>query len=117
MQFYLFRRIGVRLGEHDLDTTKDCEFGECAAPPITVGIERIIVHENYNPRHKEHTDDIALIRLDREIQFSEDVAPICLPVEESVRNRNITGTWDAKSVGWGVSESGMCLKFENNFIE
>ncbi|EAT48924.1 AAEL000059-PA [Aedes aegypti] len=105
-----WKAIGVRLGEHDLDTTKDCEFGECAAPPITVGIERIIVHENYNPRHKEHTDDIALIRLDREIQFSEDVAPICLPVEESVRNRNITGTWDAKSVGWGVSESAIASR-------
>lgn len=102
--------IGVRLGEHDVSTLQDCTSGMmenfCAAAPLTVGIEKIVVHEGYSPLSKEHYDDIALIRFDKEIEFSEDVAPICLPVEESDRSQNITGTWRSQSVGWGLSTSG-----------
>lgn len=98
--------IGVRFGEHDLSTRQDCEFDECAAYPVTTGIEKIIVHEGYSPQRKEHYDDIALIRLDRDVSLTSDVVPVCLPIEESDRTRNITGTWNGQSVGWGLSEAG-----------
>lgn len=97
--------VSVRLGEHNLDTPLDCEFELCEEPPVTMGIEKIIVHEGYSPQSKDHHDDIALIRLDRDVEFSVNVFHICLPVEESDRTRNISGLW-IQSVGWGISKSG-----------
>ncbi|XP_062715763.1 CLIP domain-containing serine protease B4-like [Aedes albopictus] len=101
--------VGVRLGEHDLNTALDCEFEQCEEPPVTVGIEKIIVHDGYSPQSKAQHDDIALIRLDRDVEYSVNVSPVCLPVEESDRTRNITGAWGVKSVGWGISESGTVM--------
>lgn len=58
------------LGEHNTATEKDCELDEagveeCAPPTETYGIERIIVNENFN--RTALWDDIALIRLDKDV--------------------------------------------------
>ena len=50
-------------------TEKDCYVDkrgreECADPAITVGIEKVIVHEKYGP---ERFNDIGLIRLARKV--------------------------------------------------
>lgn len=84
----------------------------CADTPITAGIEKIVVHEGYDPLSKGRYDDIALVRLDREIEFGLDVLPVCLPFGESDRTRNITGEWEAKSIGWGLSRSGMFMNVD-----
>lgn len=106
--------VGVRLGEHDLRSDPDCEeegpYKLCADPHQDLQIEQIIVHEDYNATRKDHWNDIALIRLERNVIFSEYINPICLPVEEADRQRNNTGR-KAVEVGWsGTIESSMSDK-------
>ncbi|KFB41561.1 AGAP004855-PA-like protein [Anopheles sinensis] len=45
--------------------------------------------------------DIALIRMAQEIDFSDSVKPICLPVDESVRQSKVT---NYILTGWGTTE-------------
>ena len=40
-------------------------------------VEKIIIHQQYEPR--SHVHDIAVIRLDRIVQFSPVIQRICLP--------------------------------------
>lgn len=95
---------GVRLGEYDLrNSAQDCVDGVCADPPVDFGIAKTIVHENYNPNDKDQLNDIALIRLNREVSFTAYIKPICLPVADDIRNRNIVGT-KATAAGWGRTE-------------
>jgi hypothetical protein len=48
-------------------------------PPIDVGVEKIIVHPGYAPNSISKQNDIAIIKLDKVIQFSDYIRPICLP--------------------------------------
>lgn len=97
--------IGVRLGEWDLDSPVDCsEADNCADAPINMAIERIIVHEDYNPQNKAQYNDIALIRFTRDVQFSSFVSPVCLPIENAQRSKNNVGTRGV-ATGWGRTET------------
>lgn len=63
-------RIGVRLGENNLDTIEDCdnERGYCASATQDFYAENFIVHPEYNSKTFEN--DIALIRLATSANFS-----------------------------------------------
>lgn len=67
-------RVSVRLGEFKTDTVYDClETGSvksCADPAIDVPVEETIVHENYSPQDPNQRNDIALLRLSRNVQFT-----------------------------------------------
>lgn len=70
----------VRLGEYDTSKDEDCDYDifispVCAAKPIDIAIEYVIVHPNYKARFH----DLALIRMAREVEFSSFIKPICLP--------------------------------------
>lgn len=73
--------VGVRLGEYDTTTEIDCITldGEqiCADPPIDVPVEEKLAHPEYN--EKSMLNDIALLRLDRDIQRTDFIQPVCLP--------------------------------------
>ncbi|XP_055609289.1 CLIP domain-containing serine protease B4-like [Uranotaenia lowii] len=108
--------IGVRLGEYDLKHDgQDCLESECADVPVDVDVEKIIVHEEYNPQNKNQYNDIALIRMVRDVSFSSYISPICLPVAPAERNKNNVGT-KAVAAGWGrtetASQSSVKLKVE-----
>jgi secreted trypsin-like serine protease len=60
-----------------------------------IGIRNMKNHEKYNDKTFEN--DIALIRLDRKVQFSQSVYPICLPP----KGTDFTDT-RAFVVGWGT---------------
>lgn len=65
--------MGVRLGEYNTSAEIDCvSHGaagtECNEPPITIEVEEEIPHENYSRVYKN--DDIALIRLSTEINYT-----------------------------------------------
>jgi hypothetical protein len=66
----------VRLGEFDTEQNPDCETdllsGEqnCAPLPQDFGVQRIIIHPEYEARSSSRFNDIGLVRLDREAQFS-----------------------------------------------
>ncbi|KAJ8921901.1 hypothetical protein NQ315_008534 [Exocentrus adspersus] len=77
----------VRLGDLDLATEED------DAQPQNFTVTRIIPHPSYQPPAKYH--DIALMELDREVDFSEYVSPACLNTEQDLKAPKLTAT------GWG----------------
>lgn len=103
----------VRLGEHDLRAEKDCRRagggGEiCTLPPQTFGIEEVVAHPTFNKRAPE-SDDIALIRLDRDVDLKTPyVQSICLPTEDTDPEKFV-GERGAIIAGWGVTKSGYSL--------
>jgi hypothetical protein len=66
----------VRLGEFDTEQSPDCEkdlfsgVESCAPTPQDFGIERTIVHPEYEPRTNNKFNDIGLVRLNRDAQFN-----------------------------------------------
>ncbi|KAJ3641627.1 hypothetical protein Zmor_028123 [Zophobas morio] len=84
--------IRVRLGELDLQSVSD------DANPQDFGISGKIVHPNSHP--PSQYNDIALLKLDRQVQFSDYIAPICLQVNRNLPNANFIST------GWGRTELG-----------
>jgi len=95
---------GVRLGEHDLNTEKDCEEGRCADPVQNFGIEKVIAHEDYG-KPVEFQNDIALIKLDREAQENSFVVPVCLPWADEGEDYLSLGV-NVEVAGWGATTSG-----------
>lgn len=96
----------VRLGEHDIRTNVECtenEVPELCNAPEDLDIEKVIVHESYRQRASQY--DIALIRLAREVTFTEFIAPVCLPLDSAARSLNITGA-KLFAAGWGNTENG-----------
>lgn len=99
-----WRLESVRLGEYDTTTNPDCIKDDaksevCADDVVTVGIEEQIAHENYNPHSSDQKYDIALLRLNREIPFTNYIKPICLPPNDNVGKKLFVA-------GWGKTEKG-----------
>merc|ERR1711874_824366 len=70
----------VRVGEHDLSKDIDCnsDGSLCNVPPQDIGVEEVVFHESYG-KPKPFQNDIAIIKLDRDVEINDFVAPICLP--------------------------------------
>lgn len=67
------KHITVRLLEHDRNDDKESVL-------VTRSVDRVVKHKNYNAA--TFNNDIALLRLDREVKMGKDVndpAPVCLP--------------------------------------
>uniref|UniRef100_A0A2C9GV93 CLIP domain-containing serine protease n=1 Tax=Anopheles dirus TaxID=7168 RepID=A0A2C9GV93_9DIPT len=95
----------VRLGEWDISTENDCLDDVCAQnPPIDLDIEKIITHRSYDTRDQSKNNDIALLRLNRTVDISDTVRPICLPWTSSLRNRTHIG-YETVAAGWGKTET------------
>ncbi|KAF2891882.1 hypothetical protein ILUMI_14318 [Ignelater luminosus] len=95
----------VRLGEWRVSTEEDCTGDNpavdyCANPVIDVGIEKAIAHSNYNGKNGDN--DIGLLRLQRNIVYSEFVVPICLP---SFHPPLLTEHTELFAAGWGSTEN------------
>ncbi|KAG1678556.1 Clotting factor B [Nymphon striatum] len=89
----------VRVGEHDLS---DRYLGE------RYSVEDIIVNEDFKP--PEQYNDIALIRVNENIEFSTRVSPICLPTPEN-SSKNLAGRI-TYVIGWGdlSFDQAQCLQ-------
>lgn len=100
-----YELIGVRLGEHDISNDgPDCDnHNECADVPVNFGIEKVIVHPEYTIIKNAPFNDIGLIRLDRDVVFSDFISPICLPVQDRIHQMNHTARI-AFVTGWGFTE-------------
>ncbi|XP_032596341.1 serine protease easter [Drosophila grimshawi] len=103
-----WRLTGVRLGEWDTTTDPDCEtdirgMKDCAPPHLDVPVERTIPHPSYDPGSKNQINDIALLRLSRQIEYTDFVRPICLPLDTNLRSAAFDGISMDVS-GWGKTE-------------
>ena len=100
-----YKLTGVRLGEWKLSTETDCDETSippyCSDPYRDFEVEEAIPHENFNHLNKNQHNDIALLRLTEKIEkFTTFIKPICLPLEESVRNIDLTNEMMFVT-GWG----------------
>ncbi|XP_031634378.1 serine protease easter-like [Contarinia nasturtii] len=99
---------GVRLGEWQTSTNPDCdEMTSICAPPVEdIQVVQQIIHENYMPNSREHPNDIALLRLGREVTYTSFIKPICLPISKKVVGKVYDGEplWGA---GWGRTETAL----------
>ncbi|XP_069687959.1 venom protease-like [Periplaneta americana] len=82
----------ARLGDLDLKNDSD------GASPINVPIEDRMVHEDYNPT--TFVNDIAIIRLNQDVDFTPMIHPICLPLQPEIRSRDFTRHFPYIA-GWG----------------
>ncbi|XP_037932533.1 serine protease easter-like [Teleopsis dalmanni] len=104
-----WKLTGVRLGEWDTTSNPDCEVDvrgkqDCAPEHIDVTVEQTIPHPQYNPSSKNQANDIALLRLSRDITYSAFVRPICLPTNTNLRSATFDGIAMDVS-GWGKTET------------
>ena len=79
----------VLISDHDLTTDEDCSY--------EVGIARVFEYPTYG-QVNDFDSDYSIIELDRMIECSDFVSPVCLPmdVNEMYENRNAVVT------GWGT---------------
>lgn len=87
----------VVVGEHNRDVDEGTE--------RLIGVSHVIIHESYN---KSNTDnDIALLKLSRNITFTRNVKPICLPRDDVEENTMCITT------GWGDTRGKITFNTSN----
>uniref|UniRef100_A0A1B0AZG9 Peptidase S1 domain-containing protein n=1 Tax=Glossina palpalis gambiensis TaxID=67801 RepID=A0A1B0AZG9_9MUSC len=96
----------IRLGEYKLGEEKECKNGECNEKPLDLNIESIIAHPDYNSRSGHN--DIALIRLAANVNFTDSIQPICLPLPET--RVNLTGGEILTVAGWDPPQGNAKVK-------
>ena len=72
----LIPKIRVRIGEWDFSSTSEPQGS------IELKVVDKIVHPKYNFFTYEY--DLALVKLERRIDFQENIIPICLPGNEDL---------------------------------
>ncbi|XP_055308152.1 venom protease-like [Sitodiplosis mosellana] len=89
--------IKVRLGEHNTDSDEDDDTVQ------NIGILRTKMHPDHNKR--DGTNDIAILYLQHDAEFSNHVRPICIPTNEPFRSRSFVGE-KPFIAGWGRLQEG-----------
>ena len=72
----------VRLGAYEITSSTEGS--------IDVTIETKSIHESYDP--KFISNDISMLKLNRVVNFTNLIKPICLPLTEALINRDYTGS-------------------------
>ncbi|XP_048504823.1 venom protease-like isoform X2 [Athalia rosae] len=83
----------ARLGDLDLISDDD------GANPVDIPIEKITLHPAYDSAR--YTNDIAVIRLERDVAFTPTLHPICLPLTDDIRLKDFTRLFPFIA-GWGA---------------
>jgi len=84
----------VALGEHNI--RQDIESHQVQG----IKVERVIKRPDYDT--SSINNDIALLRLEKEVEFSPSVVPACLPTDKTQQYTN----WEAVVSGWGTTTEG-----------
>ncbi|KAK2721359.1 venom protease-like [Artemia franciscana] len=87
----------VRLGEHDLASASD------GANPIDISIAKKTIHEDYDGQGKSWQNDIAILTLARSVPFTNEISPICLPLNPELRSEEFT-RMNPFVAGWGTTD-------------
>ena len=77
----LLPKIRVRIGEWDFSSTSEPQ------AHVERKIQRKIVHPKYNFFTYEY--DIALLKLEKRVDFHENIIPICLPGNDDLLVGNV----------------------------
>ncbi|CAG9863052.1 unnamed protein product [Phyllotreta striolata] len=97
----------IRLGE-SLRISCIPAFDDCSSRKVK--IDSILIHEGYDK--VTLANDIALIRLDEELKFNENVRPICLPSDDLLDSKYLGEK--VQVAGWGLDSAeitSQILKF------
>lgn len=86
--------LTLALGDHDLST-------ETETNHVNVGVKQIIMHADYDTHTMDN--DVALLQMARKVEFSQTIAPICLPYK--FQDDDFHGKI-VKVIGWGTTSSG-----------
>jgi len=84
----------VALGEHNI--RQDIESHRVQG----IKVQRVIKRPDYDT--SSINNDIALLRLETEVQFNDNVVPACLPTDKNQQYTN----WEAVVSGWGTTSEG-----------
>ncbi|KAH8254098.1 hypothetical protein KR032_008395, partial [Drosophila birchii] len=100
-----FCRFSVRLGEHNILSKRDCKAYSkkvlCLPAHEDIPVHSFVIHKDFNDTAKH--DDIALIRLSREIPtIPLDYQPICLPLDDDIQ-QEIRLSKKQYVTGWGLN--------------
>ena len=102
----IFDSISVRLGEHKISNTTDCEYSEneliCADPVQDIPVETVVKHASYSNKNK--INDIAIIRLRRDAVLNGYVKTICLPTQRSLLIDSVETRASMQISGWGKKD-------------
>lgn len=92
-------RTGVRLGNFENNNGPYCDYGGTVCEPhLHFAVAKIIAHSEYGRAASGMViNDIALIKLKSEIQFTTKLQPICLPFGTKRQPSNLV------ACGWGKS--------------
>ncbi|XP_016656052.1 venom protease [Acyrthosiphon pisum] len=101
------RLTTARLGELNLDPSVSD-----GANPLDVPIKHIIIHEEYNPEGV--SNDIALLKLNHSVAYTELIQPICLPLSPDVRFINLRAIDMPFVAGWGSTNPPSVLSEQRN---
>ena len=83
------------MGEHDLADEFD------GAEPVEYNVVDRIIHSEYHPRTFDN--DIALLTLDRDVEYNDFIHPICLPLHHEEVQKRTFGGRSAVVAGWGAT--------------
>ncbi|KAM7357438.1 venom serine protease Bi-VSP-like [Cochliomyia hominivorax] len=91
-----FQITFVRLGEHDLTTDTE-------AHHVDINVVRIEKHPDYyKPSGR---NDIAVLYLERNVEFSDTISPICMPTSPQLRQKTYV-RYNPFVIGWGKTMEG-----------
>ncbi|KYO41332.1 coagulation factor VII [Alligator mississippiensis] len=84
------KQLMIKLGGHRINKKDESEQER--------GVTKIIIHEKYSSATVEH--DIALLQLEKPVNFTDYVLPICLP-ERQFSERELSSIRYSTVSGWG----------------
>ncbi|KAH8363706.1 hypothetical protein KR200_005249, partial [Drosophila serrata] len=89
-------QLFVKLGIYD----RSCTRQSCSDVEI-YNINRAFIHAEFNPN--QYSNDIGLLKLEGEVQYTDHIRPICLIMDNSINVKNITLF---TAFGWGETQTG-----------
>ena len=95
-------RVRIRLGSSQTPFDLESEYQEIDGVR-NFRIKEFTIHPRYSPTKAEY--DIAVIKLSKDITYSEVIFPICLPsVKDTTLPLNMFAGVSAKVSGWGKTD-------------
>lgn len=92
------------MGEYNTETLTDCDQdNDCSTNQhVDISVEQAIPHTGFDDSSVNRHNDIALIRLDRYVDYNDFIKPVCMPwaVNGGIQRSFSAGT-NLTVAGWG----------------